>query len=885
MTIVDVTAFLNPDFAAETCTQHPSGGQGINRSIDLNGIFSKFSSEDVRTFHQSLEEAKMAAASDLQKNVFKNYVEFVNISKEISALEGDILSLRSLLKDLTVVNTDFTEHEAILDDVEATGASGSAASSNSHLDSKPELISHGMSAEDDSAGKKGIGALYEYIEGLQKVLPPSNARYIVKDGFNTRFWEVNPTTFRQKQPVQIFLLNDTVLVTSKKKNMMSGKAKMVVEKCLRFSDCAVIDIKDSPVNSSDTSNAFKVMCHPDVFLYRSEEAEDKRQLLLGVRQINDNSAVKRKREKEAQKDIAFIQSETIQETSETSQRAQLNEPHTQSVKTLSSADLVWIKELPHELDVSIANRDFNVAVNLIEKARSLLYGSYSQSILQACIQPLYERISRLASLISNDLANPVCTKTQARTNIELLQRLGLEDQARDVFLYSRSQALHSQIRLIKLNGEVSVYVDSMANTVFSFIRHTCDWYNLAFQNTEVASGFLKWVRQEVERFGSTVRRQVFEANQPFDTIAFCLEHITLHCKQLKDVGLDLHFVLDHLFFSDIVRAIENYATMINGQIVKEVENDNFEILTRKPIQFQDLEINDLEGKKVSKSVFALFDLLLVFGSDMSLLITISLYAKIVSCLKDFFSTYIIKLLDIFEKQTRFDLSATMIWNVVFIVEWMLPTVSGQLSIRFERPIPELDDHRERIKGAIDKLENSFIRKTTNKILKELFSFDIVDYSSGASILDEAGPSESCVKLVSELNLFASHVGTPLNCRKLLSNILESFFIRINKVESWETPKGPRRFGFGGIQQLILDIHFIIRICEAIVSQKSNEIANGICEKALRAYFSQNPDIKAPLKTGEWYDKRVDAAVRRQNQTSLSALSALKTREENAHASG
>ncbi|KAJ3099787.1 exocyst complex component exo84 [Phlyctochytrium planicorne] len=478
----------------------------LSNILDLNGLCSKFTSEDVRTFHQSLEGARTAAAGDLQKNVFKNYIEFVNISQEISALESDILNLRTLLKDLTTLNGNISDQNTVLQDVEAPEPAASSTDSLSPNESKNESTSF----EEGVVFKKGhIDRLYETIEGLQKVLPFSPTRYVVRDGIESRFWEVNPATFRQRQPVQIYLLNDAVIVTSKKKNMISGKTKLVVEKCLRFSEVAVIDLRDS----GDITNAFKVMCHPDVFLFRSEDVEEKKQLLSNENPQSDP-----------------VESET--------QAAKNHAPS--AAKTTNTQDFLWLKELPYELDVSIANRDFNIAVTLIERARNLLFNVQTPHAIQNHVHPLYERISQLAELISSDLANPVCTKTQAKVNIELLQRLGLEDQARDVFLISRSQALHSLIRQIKLNGEVSVYVDTMASVVFSFIRSTCDWYYVAFQNTDVAS------------------------------------------------GLDLHFVLDHLFINDLLRSIDEYAKLMKERIAEEVENDNFEMLEQRPSQFDEL---------------------------------------------------------------------------------------------------------------------------------------------------------------------------------------------------------------------------------------------------------------------------------------------------------
>lgn len=64
---------------------------------------------------------------------------------------------------------------------------------------------------------------------------------------------------------------------------------------------------------------------------------------------------------------------------------------------------------------------------------------------------------------------------------------------------------------------------------------------------------------------------------------------------------------------------------------------------------------------------------------------------------------------------------------------------------------------------------------------------------------------------------------------------------------WESDKGQRKFGFGGVQQLVLDIHLLLRIGELFVSEQTNSKANTVCEKALRLYFSQNRDVKFALK--------------------------------------
>jgi len=50
----------------------------------LERTLPPYSEEAVRTYSGKLASAKSSAAVDLQKNVYKNYSEFIKISKEIS---------------------------------------------------------------------------------------------------------------------------------------------------------------------------------------------------------------------------------------------------------------------------------------------------------------------------------------------------------------------------------------------------------------------------------------------------------------------------------------------------------------------------------------------------------------------------------------------------------------------------------------------------------------------------------------------------------------------------------------------------------------------------------------------------------------------------------
>lgn len=79
--------------------------------LDLTQNLATASEDTIRSFLKSLKDSKSVAAGDLQENVFKNYNEFVTISKEISTLESDMQSLRGLLDDLKTASDNLVDDD------------------------------------------------------------------------------------------------------------------------------------------------------------------------------------------------------------------------------------------------------------------------------------------------------------------------------------------------------------------------------------------------------------------------------------------------------------------------------------------------------------------------------------------------------------------------------------------------------------------------------------------------------------------------------------------------------------------------------------------------------------------------------------------------------
>lgn len=98
--------------------------------------------------------------------------------------------------------------------------------------------------------------LWSTVEGSQKYIPLAPGRHLVFETHN--FVELNAATYKAKQSVSLFLLNDLLLIAGRRRMKtasMNGtgterdkdreRGRMVAERCWVLADLVVVDVKDS----------------------------------------------------------------------------------------------------------------------------------------------------------------------------------------------------------------------------------------------------------------------------------------------------------------------------------------------------------------------------------------------------------------------------------------------------------------------------------------------------------------------------------------------------------------------------------------------------------------------------------------------------------------
>jgi hypothetical protein len=306
-------------------------------------------------------------------------------------------------------------------------------------------------------------ALYKNVEGSQKFLPNAAGRHVVQ---NAGPWiELDNATYKSRRAVQIFLLNDHLLIASRKKRKVEAShdtrgpmSKLVADRCWSLLDIEVVDMASTGESSGGRNKlADAIMVRgggQESFIYRTEKAEDpeKKTLLLNVRKAVEELRKGLRSEMEANNKARETINYFASRDPGLLQKTKLLETLSDVKDMLIEVDgkqhnLRWVESQMDELDIDIALQRVEPAVARIEKLKSLARGLKNNVVAQDFINfKVEERCSKLASVILRDLEITHNVQGKMKRNVSWLTRLGFEDRAREAYLAARGGTIHKRTR-------------------------------------------------------------------------------------------------------------------------------------------------------------------------------------------------------------------------------------------------------------------------------------------------------------------------------------------------------------------------------------------------------------------------------------------------------
>lgn len=507
-------------------------------------ILSEATENEIRDYEDSLRKLKNRASTDLQQNVYQNRTQFIKISKEAEKLKGEMRSLRNLITELkantTALRAASTNHTSPLN--------GEFSTSLSKRDKRSSV------ADRTALWNSQMQALYKNVEGSQKFLPNSMGRHVVQ---NAGYWiELDNATYKSRRSMQIFLLNDHLLIASRKKRKMeqpndsrAPAMKLVADRCWPLLDIEIMDMAGTSEASSGRNKlADAIMVRgvgSESFIYRTEKPEDpdKGTLLLNIRKAVEELRKNLQSEMEANNKAKETINYFASRDPGLLQKTELLETLSDIKDMLIEVDgkqhnLRWVESQMDELDIDIALQRFELAVGKVEKLKNLARGLKNNAIAQDFIDfKVEERSAKLAGLITRDLVDNHSEQQKTKRNVLWLTRLGFEDRAREAYLEARGDLVKKRSRQCIFQGDLHLYIWQLSFVYFSIIRNTVACFQGCFPQT-MMSACVKWAKEEVEAFNVILARQLSGMEKGGKIWNECMDRAKTHAQMLAEVQLD-----------------------------------------------------------------------------------------------------------------------------------------------------------------------------------------------------------------------------------------------------------------------------------------------------------------------------------------------------------
>ncbi|KAH0591366.1 hypothetical protein H2248_001444 [Termitomyces sp. 'cryptogamus'] len=502
---------------------------------------------ELKSLQSSLRDVREETNSELQKNVFKNYAEFVLVSKEITSLETEMMELKDLL-------SEYKSMPSVLHIPDPTNQS-----------SNPNLLSaykRSSAADLRIMYFNQMQELHAHIEGSAKFVPTTPGRHVVAEVENIQ--ALNAATYKAVGRVRFVILDDLVLVARRRRRKTGAgdasgstvnEGKLVAERCWPLSEMLVLDTKDSP----RMTNVFKIRHGKETHVYRTENAQDKKSLLSQLRHVAEELATKKRKEREGEHE----RRKSIWQAGGGDRSSSANMPEWMADVATSGGEIPgvdlgsdakekveqdsrWTAEWADDLTVAIALRQWEKAVALVEEGKAKL----------STTPPLAHKLPPLNALLTKSLLSslslPSIRKSTVVSLISYLLRLKAGPAARSTLLQMRTKVIKTHVRKIRFDGQVGTYVHDLAMVYFTGIKHTADWFLASFKENEVASVFIDWAKSQIEDFAENFRKQVFTSDVNPQVVSNALEiTYTQSRRLLQEYGLDFKYLLEELLVKKI----------------------------------------------------------------------------------------------------------------------------------------------------------------------------------------------------------------------------------------------------------------------------------------------------------------------------------------------
>ena len=369
-------------------------------------------------YQRDLQKIKNRASTDLQYNVYQNRTQFIKISKEAEKLKTEIQTLQGLMNDLSST-------------LEQTGWTGPSGRLGGADDAARKRANRSSVANLEAMWNTQLQTMWKMIEGSQKFIAAIPGRHVVLE---MEGWvELDAATWKTKKPAHLVLLNDHLLVATRKRKRtdpsrsaqgQKAPTKLVAEHCWPLAEIDLVDLTSGAkevrgpfAQQTQITGAVTVRHGDRAFTYRTEQPESGQKdefVAAFKRTVEELRRTERTTTEVApgRETMNYLASRDRVVSQNPGLLRSLSKSKDRSEELLidlegKQRNLRWVEQQIDDLDIEIALHRFDAAVEHIEQHRKLAKSLTSNPVAKDLIMV---KVDERASQLAGASARPPCSR-------------------------------------------------------------------------------------------------------------------------------------------------------------------------------------------------------------------------------------------------------------------------------------------------------------------------------------------------------------------------------------------------------------------------------------------------------------------------------------------
>ncbi|XP_042520630.1 exocyst complex component EXO84B-like [Macadamia integrifolia] len=532
----------------------------------------------------------------------------------------------------------------------------------------------------------------------------------------------------------------------------------------------------------------------------------------------------------------------------------------------------WSEEFPNLLDVLLAERRVDEALNALDEGERLAAEAkekktMSPDLLKSLQAAITERKKRLADQLSEAVCQPSTRSGELRAAVSALKRLGDGPRAHSLLLNAHYQRFQCNMQSLRPSSTSygGAYTAALSQLVFSTITQAASDSLAVFGEEPVySSELVMWATKQTEAFALLVKKHALASSAAaggFRAAAECVQIALGHCSLLEARGLALCPVLLKLFRPSVEQALVANLKRIEESTAALAAADDWILsypptVTRHSGRSSTTSVGSgmASQHKLSSSAHRFNFMVQDFFEDVGPLLSMQLGGQTLEGMFQVFNSYVNLLIKALpgsmEEEGNLEGSGNkivrmaeteaqqiaLLANAFLLADELLPRAAMKLSPPNQAGVkddpskrtsnrqnrhPEQREWKRRLQRSVDRLRDSFCRQHA---LDLIFTEDGDAHLSADMYINMGGnvdqpewlPSPIFLELFSKLNIMGSiaadmFVGRERFATILLMRLTETVILWLSDDQSFwdDMEEGPRPLGPLGLQQFYLDMKFVI----------------------------------------------------------------------------